>query len=146
MQDETVFDDMVAQLDATRKFNLVKWGDYDGTWPTSGATAHIRRYQFTIDERVGQLDDNDRRVDYRITLLYFNVNDNTRRRRILNFEAIIHNLFHMKKLGGLTMPHATRITRGRDEQRAPGGVSQVIIEGYFTYRIAVRNGLLVEGF
>src|SRR4051794_32232709 len=107
MQDEKVFDYMVDQLAATGKFRWVNWGRQDQPLPTEGATAHILRVANDADYRNGTMETAERRVRYQVILTYWHPNVEIRKRRMLNYEAMIINTFNAKRLAALTQPGKT---------------------------------------
>lgn len=145
MQDEKVFDYIVSVLKATGKFRHVSWGDPGVSLPSDGASVVFQRFEFATDERFAAADFDERRVTYRATLSYRNPNPDLRKRRLLNYEGIIINSLHHKRLADLTMPRKTTVARGRDDLKQPEGTAAVVIEGVFTYAVPPMDAMIVEG-
>jgi hypothetical protein len=145
MQDDHVFDDMVAQLNSTAKFKMARWGIFTGAWPQEGAYVNILRVQFMNDDRTANPDDEERQVFYRILLRYNSSDDNFRNKRLSNLEALIINMFHNKRIAGLTIPKKTRVYRGRPGKPTSTNEGATDLDGVFVYRVAPRDGLIIEG-
>lgn len=146
MQDEKIFDDMVARLRATGKFRWVDWGRQDAPLPTEGATVHILRVANEADYRQANMDDAERRIRYQAILTYWNTNVDQRKRRMLNYEALIINEFNNKRLAGLTQPGKTLAEKSSDDNKPTVGQGRSIttIDGSFTYIVNHTDGINVE--
>lgn len=147
MNDSIIFDDMVRVLSdrTTERFRWVDWGPLDMAAPNEGIVARILRTGFNRDERLGNPDEEERRVLYQVVLTVYGADPDRRKKRILNYEAIIINSFHHQRLGGATIPARTLLQVGKDDYKVDPGMSRVILEGSFVYIVPNRGGLtLVE--
>lgn len=147
MQDEVVFDDMIAKIVATGKFRKAAWGRIDEPFPTDGATVQILRVGFKTNQlHGGSMSDSERTVTYHLILDYYNANVDTRRRRILRYEGILINLLNIKQLGGLTQPQKTFLEVGADDNTAKiaTGQSRTVLTGQFSYIVNPIDGINVD--
>lgn len=144
MNDASVFQSMVNIIKATNKFQSVRWGRLESplTNPTGGHVI-VQRLSWSHDNRQSTMDTLERRVRFRIDLRHYHPDVPTRNERIISSEANIFNVLNNSSLNGLVIPARTTVESGTDNVREDlqPGLSQVMMDGYFSYPIDPSGGL-----
>lgn len=146
VNDSIAFRKIVDILKGTGRFQSVRWGRLEEpiSNPTGGH-AIIQRLGWNHNTRDAAMDTLERRVRYRIDLRYYNPDVPTRGDRIIILEAVIFNNLNNSNLGGLVTPARSTVETAVDniKEDLQPGLSQVMIDGYFTYSIDPTGGLTV---
>lgn len=143
-QDKQVFDAMVSTLQSMKKFGFVKYGHQDKPPDQEGATVEIFRVGWSMPRDGMDATEEDRQTNYLIRLTYSNSDVTKRNSLILYYEGIIVNAFHHKRLAGITVPRRTVCEKCKDNQNMNSPAVQVLIAGYFTYRLPPTDGITVS--
>jgi hypothetical protein len=144
MNDSIVFQSIMNIIKATNRFQSVRWGRLESplTNPTGGHVI-VQRLSWSHDNRQATMDTLERRVRFRIDLRYYHPDVLIRNERIISSEAIIFNVLNNSSLNGLVTPARTTVEAGTDnvKEDLQSGLSQVMMEGHFSYSIDPSGGL-----
>jgi hypothetical protein len=144
MNDANVFLSIVTIVKATNRFQSVRWGRLESPLsnPTGGHVI-IQRLSWAHDVRQATMDTLERRVRFRIDLRQYHPDVTTRNERIIISESLLFNILNNTSLGGLVIPARTTVEAGTDNVREDlqPGLSQVMMDGYFSYRVDPVGGL-----
>jgi hypothetical protein len=144
MNDVAALQEILNIIKATNRFQSVRWGRLESplTNPTGGHVI-VQRLSWSHDNRQATMDTLERRVRFRIDLRYYHPDVLTRNARIISSEALIFNVLNNSSLNGLVTPARTTVEVGTDNIREDlqPGLSQVMIDGYFSYSIDPSGGL-----
>jgi hypothetical protein len=144
VNDTVVFQSMMNIVKATNQFQSVRWGRLESPLanPTGGHVI-LQRLSWAHDHRQAAMDTLERRVRFRVDLRYYHPDVPTRNERIITCESVIFNILNNSSLGGLVIPVRTTVETGTDnvKEDLQPGLSQVMMDGYFSYSIDPSGGL-----